>query len=247
MFAIVALHVGVAVYFGYCLVAEHDSTHVGGTRLSPIRMLAAACAIVRWLCRRPAAGAARRSSRLAGAALQGARDLEGADKCQTCHEPGRRSRARLCLSCHKPVAERIRPKKGVHRDVTDDCARATSSTPASTPTSDRSIPKSFDHAAETGFPLDGRHAPLAKDCAKCHKTRSFLDGRPRLRDAATRTSTSGSLGCRLPRLPLDDRRVQGRPTPFDHSKAAFQLTGAAPHGRVREVPRQPVFKGVKFA
>ena len=72
------------------------------------------------------------------------------------------------------MAERIRLKKGVHRDVTGDCASCHVEHAGVDAELRPFDPKSFDHATETGFPLDGRHAAVAKDCAKCHKTRSFL-------------------------------------------------------------------------
>ncbi|MGE5198818.1 MAG: hypothetical protein ACM3H9_04200, partial [Rhodospirillaceae bacterium] len=104
--------------------------------------------------------------------------LEGVDKCQKCHEPGRKVTSDLCLSCHKPIAERIQQKKGVHRDVSGDCAACHvehAGADAELRPFDRNT---FDHAAETGFALEGRHAAIAKDCAKCHKTRSFLAATP---------------------------------------------------------------------
>ena len=33
--------------------------------------------------------------------------LEGIRGCQNCHEPGQRVTARRCLTCHKPVEERM--------------------------------------------------------------------------------------------------------------------------------------------
>ena len=95
--------------------------------------------------------------------------LSGVENCVKCHEPGKRVTAQLCLACHKPVAERIARKKGVHRDVAGDCVgchvehagRDGELRPFDT--------RAFDHRAETGFPLEGRHAPIAGDCAKCHR------------------------------------------------------------------------------
>src|SRR5512137_228824 len=47
--------------------------------------------------------------------------LEGIANCQKCHEPGRALASAKCLGCHKPIAERIAAKKGVHRDVPGSC------------------------------------------------------------------------------------------------------------------------------
>ena len=47
--------------------------------------------------------------------------LEGVTNCLSCHAAGQQVAAAKCLSCHKPIAERIAQKKGVHRAVTADC------------------------------------------------------------------------------------------------------------------------------
>jgi hypothetical protein len=104
--------------------------------------------------------------------------LEGLANCQKCHEPGKKVTAERCLACHKPVAERIAAKKGVHRDVTDDCVSCHVEHAGADAELRPLDPKSFNHAEETGFALDGKHAAIAKDCERCHKTRSFLGLRP---------------------------------------------------------------------
>ena len=164
--------------------------------------------------------------------------LEGVDKCQKCHEPGRKITPDLCLSCHKPVADRIRLKKGVHREVTGDCAACHVEHAGADAELRPFDPKSFDHATETGFPLDGRHAAIARDCAKCHKTRSFL--------ALTPACTTCHTDIHKPSLGADCRVCHSTAVPFkearsrfDHSKAAFQLDRRPSHGDVREMPREP--------
>src|SRR5512145_3557946 len=47
--------------------------------------------------------------------------LEGIGNCLSCHSAGRGIAAEKCLTCHKPVADRIAQRKGVHRSVTTDC------------------------------------------------------------------------------------------------------------------------------
>ncbi len=100
--------------------------------------------------------------------------LEGAGKCQSCHGADRKVAPGLCLSCHQPIAERIRAKKGVHRAVTgacSDCHVEHGGVDADLRPLD---PATFDHAGETGFGLKGRHASIAKNCASCHASRSYL-------------------------------------------------------------------------
>ena len=155
--------------------------------------------------------------------------LEGLANCQKCHEPGRQVTASKCLACHKPIADRIARKAGVHRDVADDCVschvehmgRAADLRPL-----DR---RAFDHAAETGFPLEGGHAPLSLDCARCHKTRSFLSLNPSCSSCHTDVHR-GALGsecatCHSARVSFKDASRT-----FDHGRTAFALTGA--HTRV---------------
>ena len=104
--------------------------------------------------------------------------LDTPSRCQDCHEPGRQVTASKCLACHRPIAERIANKKGVHRAVENECAMC--HVEHGGPDADlRPLdPASFDHAAETGFALDGRHAARAGSCSGCHKTRSFLGNDP---------------------------------------------------------------------
>jgi hypothetical protein len=172
--------------------------------------------------------------------------LEGLDKCQKCHEPGRKVTPDLCLSCHKPVADRIRLKKGVHREATGDCA-ACHVEHGGADAELRPIERqSFDHAVETGFPLDGRHAGVAQDCAKCHKTRSFLSLTPTCSschaDIHKPSLGSDCRACHSTAVPFRDARSR-----FDHSKAAFQLSGAHRSVACAKCHVNQVFKGLNFA
>ena len=164
--------------------------------------------------------------------------LEGADKCQKCHEPGRKVTPALCLSCHKPVAERIQAKRGVHRDVTGDCASCHVEHAGVDAELRPFDPASFDHAVETGFPLDGRHAAVAKNCARCHKTRSFLARDPGLQHLPHRHSQAEPR-VRLPRVPLDGRRVQGRPHGVRSLEGRLPAHRRPSRRRVREMSREP--------
>lgn len=172
--------------------------------------------------------------------------LEGADNCVKCHEPGRKVTATLCLRCHKPVADRIARKKGVHRAVTTDCVTCHVEH-MGTDAELRPIDvKRFDHAKEAGFPLDGRHASLAGACQQCHKVRSYL--------AAKADCASCHADVHKPTLGTACERCHSVAAPFkdsggtfDHAKAAFPLAGA--HQKVAcatcHVNRQ--YTGLKFA
>lgn len=117
--------------------------------------------------------------------------------CGHCHDPAGWDRPRIdhatwpltgahrlvhCNSCHAPTAEDRRVGRGAsYRGVPRDCAGCHADTHAgqfalSEPqrrceacheTAEFEI-RRFDHAAITGFALDGRHAPL--ECGSCHAT-----------------------------------------------------------------------------
>ena len=154
--------------------------------------------------------------------------LEGPAQCQKCHDPDRQVIAARCLSCHAPIAQRIARKRGVHRDVTDQCALChvehggvdAELRPIDT--------RQFDHASETGFPLDGRHAALKEDCAACHKTRSFIQNVPACASCHA-DAHRGTLGesCATCHTPEDWRRA---------SQAFHKVTVFPLEGRHRAVP-----------
>ncbi len=151
-------------------------------------------------------------------------NLEGLDKCQTCHEPGRQVTAARCLACHKPVAERIKAKKGVHRNATgDDCASCHVEHAGLDGDLRHFTPKGFDHTGEAGFALDGLHAPL--ECNTCHKTRSYL-GLSASCASCHKDVHNGTLGatcqtCHATSVAFKDTRKG-----FDHSRTKYPLTGA---------------------
>ena len=172
--------------------------------------------------------------------------LEGVDKCRKCHEPGRRVTNDHCLSCHKPVADRIRLKAGVHRNATGDCAVCHVEHAGVDAELRPFNLKTFDHGTETGFAFDGRHLTIAKDCAKCHKTRSFLTLSPTCSTCHTDVHKP-SLGsdcraCHTTAVPFKDARSR-----FDHSKATFQLAGAHRNVACVKCHVNQAFKGLKFA
>ena len=170
-------------------------------------------------------------------------DLEGADKCEKCHEQGRRVSAVRCLACHKPVAERIAKKKGVHRDVTDDCVachvehagRDAELRPFDT--------RTFDHRAETGFPLDGRHAALK--CNQCHKTRSYLGASPAC-GSCHKDPHNGRLGTDCARCHPTSVSFKEMFRSFDHAKTAFALEGAHRNVTCAKCHVQGRYRGIRY-
>ena len=179
-----------------------------------------------------------------GALARAHTQLEGA-QCQQCHEAGRKVSAPRCLSCHKPVAERIAAKKGVHRTAVD-CVQCHKEHAGLTGDLRHIDTRSFNHALEAGYPLDGQHTKVASNCVACHKARTFLDARTTCASCHA-DPHKGTLGkdcatCHSTAVAFKAARTQ-----FDHAKARFTLTGAHVKVACEQCHRNGVFKGLQFS
>ena len=171
--------------------------------------------------------------------------LEGLKNCAKCHEPGKKVTARRCLACHQPIAERVAARKGVHRDVGDDCVTCHVEH-AGTDAELRPLdPSDFDHAEETGYPLDGRHAAISRDCAKCHTTRSYLTARPECA-SCHKDVHKGALGNDCARCHSTVVVFAAAASTFDHSASQFPLTGAHSAVPCAKCHVEKAYKGLKF-
>jgi hypothetical protein len=155
--------------------------------------------------------------------------LEGVGSCAKCHD-SRGPSADRCLACHKPIAERIAKKTGVHRAVTDNCASCHAEHRGADADLRRLDEQTFNHPAETGYALEAAHAPLARKCAACHTKRSFLDVQGANCSSCHNDVHKRKLGadcarCHSTRVPFKETRRA-----FDHNRTQFLLTGA--HQRV---------------
>ncbi|HEX7613779.1 MAG TPA: cytochrome c3 family protein, partial [Thermoanaerobaculia bacterium] len=151
--------------------------------------------------------------------------LEGLDKCESCHEPGRKVTAVKCLECHKPVAERIKAKKGVHRDVTGtECAGCHVEHAGLDGDLRHFEPKGFDHKREAGYALDGLHAPL--DCKACHKARTYLGLSASSCASCHKDVHNGTLGATCQTCHTTSFAFKDTKKGYDHSKTKYPLTGA---------------------
>jgi hypothetical protein len=171
--------------------------------------------------------------------------LEGITKCQDCHEAGRTLSAARCLSCHRPIADRMAAKQGVHRTVTGDCQRCHVEHKGADSDLRRLNRQTFDHAAETGFPLDGLHAKPSVTCASCHKTRSFLAARPTCASCHA-DPHKGKLGAECTKCHRTTVAFKQSRTQFDHATARFQLTGAHREVACEKCHTDHVFRGLEF-
>jgi hypothetical protein len=172
--------------------------------------------------------------------------LEGIENCQKCHEPGRKVTAERCLACHKPIAAEIAAKRGVHRAVTNDCVSCHIEHAGRDADIIRLDRKTFNHLEETGFPLDGKHAVLAADCAKCHKTRSFLGLSPACA-SCHQDPHKGVLGANCVQCHATSVAFKETDRFFDHSKTQFPLSQAHLQVACAKCHVNKVFKGIKFA
>ncbi len=175
----------------------------------------------------PAAGQGLGSLVSPGKLAKAHAKLEGLDKCQSCHEPGRQVTAQRCLACHKPVAERIAAKAGVHRAVKDDCASCHVEHAGENGDLLHFETKGFDHKGETGFALTGLHAPL--DCKACHKGRSFL-GLKTACASCHKDAHNGTLGAACATCHAVTVAFKDTKRGFDHQATKYPLTGA--HAKV---------------
>jgi hypothetical protein len=171
--------------------------------------------------------------------------LEGVTRCARCHDATPALSASRCLACHARVADRIARKRGVHRDVRDDCARCHPEHRGVETDLRRLDRGTFNHLLETGFPLEGQHARLATACARCHTTRSFLTARAAC-DSCHEDPHHGALGrecaaCHSASVTF--KRTRDR---FDHARARFALTGAHQVVACEKCHAAGVFRGLRF-
>jgi hypothetical protein len=151
--------------------------------------------------------------------------LEGIGNCLQCHTAGRGIAADKCLTCHRPVAERIAQKKGVHRSVTTDCVSCHVEHAGVDAELRPFNTAQFNHRIDTGFPLDGLHAPLSANCSACHKARSFLTASPTCSSCHT-DAHKGSLGPNCATCHTTSIKFAESRTRFDHTRTLFPLAGA---------------------
>jgi len=174
--------------------------------------------------------------------------LEGIRNCTQCHElrkPG--ISPALCLSCHEPLARRIRAEEGFHASLAvKDCASCHKEHFGADFQLVRLDTASFDHA-RTGFELKGEHA--RQGCRDCHKPALVSDP-----DVRAFKQKHGALDRTYLGLPTECASCHREDSPhgtqfvgracsqchdaggwkgaheFDHDRAPFRLTGA--HRRV---------------
>jgi hypothetical protein len=170
-------------------------------------------------------------------------DLDGVRNCTKCHQLGERGVANAkCLDCHKPIAERIAQKKGVHATVgTKNCGECHKDHFGADFDAVHFDTVGFDHH-KAGFELAGGHA--RKACRDCHRPEYVADAAVR-REAGAHgrlASTYLGLGTTCVGCHRDDDPHAGqfpdqgceechaevdwkKPDRFDHAKTRYPLRG----------------------
>jgi len=197
--------------------------------------------------------------------------LEGVTKCTSCHESGSSGRGFKCLECHGEIRRRVEANTGYHARVyktsasQTDCARCHAEHNGPKFVLTRLDRKSFDHRAQTGFVLEGKHRE--QSCQGCHSAKrvpaasrkeikltdadkSFL-GLGRECTSCHQDPHAGQLGLECVRCHSQDAWT---PAPgFNHGRTAFPLTGLHPavpcqkcHAQ-RQAETAARYKGVPFS
>ncbi len=102
-------------------------------------------------------------------------ELDTLTGCPSCHAPGQGPTPSRCMACHDSVAEQVRRGEGFHgrQGRGERCGECHPDHRGR----DHQlvvIPENFSHRSETGFPLEGAHAPLS--CRRCHQEVGRYDG-----------------------------------------------------------------------
>lgn len=171
------------------------------------------------------------------------RDLEGVAKCGACHEFGAGSRGFKCLECHVEIRKRLDANAGFHaraykKSATQtDCSRCHMEHNGQGFVLTRLDRKDFNHEAQTGFRLQGKHRE--QKCESCHNgkkiepaqraviklkdiNRSFL-GLRRECGSCHEDRHGGQLGADCTRC--HSQEAWKPASGFNHSQTHFSLTG----------------------
>jgi nitrate/TMAO reductase-like tetraheme cytochrome c subunit len=189
--------------------------------------------------------------------------LEGISNCTKCHVLGEKVENSKCLDCHSEIKDLMEKGKGFHSgsDVKGkDCFKCHSEHNGREFRIINFDPKGFDHN-KTGYSLTGKHAEI--DCNKCHQPKFVSNlNLKRIKDTYLGLTENcytchedyhqNTLGNNCGSC---HNTISFKPAAkFDHSSAAFRLTGA--HEKVecikchlkekRNGKDFQVFKGVVF-
>lgn len=173
-------------------------------------------------------------------------DLGGPMGCTRCHAVSAGSPNFRCLDCHRDIASRIQQRKGFHATLLQPGVSGAACVKCHSEHNGENFsllrwdpsPKGFDHAKETGMPLDGKHAEAG--CRDCHNARRIGPGERTFLSAKDLNRTylgltracagchedkhKGQLGSNC--LQCHNTAAWKSTQLFDHAKARYPLTGA---------------------
>ncbi|MFN8006698.1 MAG: hypothetical protein U0V70_06710 [Terriglobia bacterium] len=171
-------------------------------------------------------------------------NLNGLNKCTTCHSSGGGAGKFKCVECHTEILQRVQGNKGFHARVVDkskggqDCIRCH----AEHLGEDFAIihwepsREAFDHR-QVGYPLQGKHATL--ECSRCHQPSHLMAADLRALQGRDLQKTYLGLSTQCTSCHQDIHRGQlgenctschtfqswKEKGGFDHQRTAFPLTG----------------------
>ena len=159
------------------------------------------------------------SAIMPGPVIKGHADQEG--NCNQCHVRfDKTAQVRLCLDCHKPVAQDVRARTGYHGRLNNkECRSCHTEHKGRQANIVQLDEKRFDHT-QTDFQLKGKHRSTT--CASCHKTGTRHAAAPGECNSCHRKEDKhkGNLGTNCQNCHNEERWKDAR---FDHAKTRFPL------------------------
>ena len=155
--------------------------------------------------------------------------------CTKCHEIGDKVHNSKCLDCHSEIKSLINSGSGYHSSSEvkgKNCWKCHSEHHGRNFRIVNFDPKSFDHN-KTGFTLTGKHS--STDCKKCHESEFIIDNDLKSRKDTYLGLNTNCFSCHedVHQKTLGDNCATCHNTEsfkpaakFDHSNAAYKLTGA---------------------
>lgn len=190
-------------------------------------------------------------------------NLEGISNCTKCHELGQQVNNSKCLDCHTEIKSRINSGSGYHSSSEvkgKNCSGCHSEHHGRNFRIVNFNPNNFDHK-KTGFSLTGKHSQA--DCKECHKSDFISDNNLKKRKNTYLGLSENCIPCHedyhQKTLGVNCSSCHNTETfkpaaKFDHSTAAFKLTGA--HQKVQCISCHKIemkngkefqtFKGIPF-
>jgi hypothetical protein len=97
-------------------------------------------------------------------------DIDTVTGCPNCHAPGRGPAPDRCMKCHETVRTQVATRSWFHATLGTGCeaCHAEHRGRDHVLIPDLSKDPKFNHAKQTGWPLEGKHAPPRTACIDCH-------------------------------------------------------------------------------